>query len=55
MPQISKHSHGAFTRALNWSTLPSTRQWPTACQNSQELMENLQQLTSNAYMAFAKI
>ncbi|CAM8972054.1 unnamed protein product [Rhodiola kirilowii] len=55
MPQISKISRGAFTRALNWKTLPSTRQWPTACPSSQELMENLRQLISNAYMAFAKI
>ncbi|CAM8893338.1 unnamed protein product [Rhodiola kirilowii] len=55
MPQISKCNHGAFTRALNWSILPSTHQWPIACLNSQELMENLRQLISNAYMAFAKI
>ncbi|CAM8944209.1 unnamed protein product [Rhodiola kirilowii] len=55
MPQISKISRGAFTRALNWKTLPSTHRWPTACPSSQELMENLQKLISNAYMAFAKI
>ncbi|CAM8928878.1 unnamed protein product [Rhodiola kirilowii] len=55
MPQISKRNHGASTRALNWNTLPSTHQWPIACPSSQELMENQQQLISNAYTAFAKI
>ncbi|CAM8980427.1 unnamed protein product [Rhodiola kirilowii] len=55
MPQISKRNHGAFTRALNWSILPSTHQWHIACPSSQELMENRQQLISNAYTAFAKI
>ncbi|CAM8956607.1 unnamed protein product [Rhodiola kirilowii] len=53
--QILEISRGAFTRALNWKTLPSTHQWFTTCLSSQELKENLRQLISNAYMSFAKI
>ncbi|CAM8962743.1 unnamed protein product [Rhodiola kirilowii] len=42
MPQNSKRSRGAFARALNWKTLPSTCPWSTIYQSSQELMENQQ-------------
>ncbi|CAM8903013.1 unnamed protein product [Rhodiola kirilowii] len=49
-----QRSRGAFARALNQKTLSSTCPWSIICRNSQELMENLRNLISNAYMAFAK-